>query len=101
MLRRLTLKNCKIEKNSDSYVSTHQLHKEYRAWSFLKYVRPIQRLISVDKTICSSCFWHPVTLKQGQGHQTWYEVVDPRQGYNTAKFERPHLNSVYEKENDK
>ena len=22
----------------------------------------------------------PVTLKQGQGHQTWYELVDPKQG---------------------
>ena len=31
----------------------------------------------------------PVTLKQGQGHQTWYELVDPKQGYNHAKFERP------------
>ena len=42
----------------------------------------------------------PVTLKQGQGHQTWYELVDPSQGYNNAKFEKPHLNSVYEKNND-
>ena len=29
----------------------------------------------------------PVTLKQGQSHQTWYELVDPKQGYNNAKFE--------------
>ena len=21
-------------------------------------------------------------LKQGQGHQTWYELVDPKQDYN-------------------
>ena len=27
-----------------------------------------------------------MTLKQGQ--QTWYESVDPKQGYNYAKFER-------------
>ena len=42
----------------------------------------------------------PVTLKQGQGHQTWFELVDPRQGYNNAKFEKPSLNSVFEKAND-
>ena len=28
----------------------------------------------------------PVTLKQGQGHQTWYEFLDPKQGHNKAKF---------------
>ena len=27
-----------------------------------------------------------VTLKQDQGHQTWYELLDPKQGYNTAKL---------------
>ena len=38
-----------------------------------------------------------VTLKQGQGHQTWYILVDPKQGYNNAKFENPRLTSVCEK----
>ena len=33
-----------------------------------------------------------VTLKQGQGHQTWYELEDPKQGHNNAKFEKPCLN---------
>ena len=42
-----------------------------------------------------------MTLKQGQGHQTWYELVDPKQGYNNAKFEKPRLNSVCEKVSDK
>ena len=28
-----------------------------------------------------------VTLKQGQSHQTWYELVDPKQDYNRAKLE--------------
>ena len=42
-----------------------------------------------------------MTLKQGQGHQTWYELVDPKQGSNTAKFEKPCLNSVGEKNKDK
>ena len=35
-----------------------------------------------------------MTLKQGESQQTWYELVDPKQGYNHAKFERPPLNSV-------
>ena len=27
-----------------------------------------------------------VTLKWGQGYQTWYKLVDPKQSYNHAKF---------------
>ena len=42
----------------------------------------------------------PVTLKQGQGHQTWYELVESKQGYNNAKFEKSCLNSVCERAND-
>ena len=38
-----------------------------------------------------------VTLKYGQGHQTWYELVDPKQGYNYAKFKILPLHSVYQK----
>ena len=34
----------------------------------------------------------PVTKKQGLGHQAWYELVDLKQGYNDAKFEKPCLN---------
>ena len=41
----------------------------------------------------------PVTLKHGQGHQTWYGMVDPKQGYNPVKFKKPHWNSVHEKAN--
>ena len=40
-------------------------------------------------------------LKQGQGLQTRYKLVDPKQGYNNAKFEKPRSNSVREKANDK
>ena len=36
-------------------------------------------------------------LKKGQGHQAWYELADPKQGYNNAKFEKLRLNSVREK----
>ena len=42
----------------------------------------------------------PVTLKQGQGQQTWYDLVDPKQGYNNTKLEKPHLNSVPGKANN-
>ena len=42
-----------------------------------------------------------MTFNQGQSHQTWYELVDPKQGYNNAKLEKPHLNCVCEKNNDK
>ena len=31
----------------------------------------------------------PVALKQGEGHQTRYELVDTKQDYNHAKFEGP------------
>ena len=41
-----------------------------------------------------------MTLKQGKGHQT-YEMVDPKQGYNHAKFARPLLNNVPKKAHDK
>ena len=30
-----------------------------------------------------------VTLKQGQGHQAWYALENPKQAYNHAKFEKP------------
>ena len=43
----------------------------------------------------------PVTLKQDQGHQTWSELVNPKQGYHNAKFENHHSNSILEKVNDK
>ena len=40
-----------------------------------------------------------VTLKQGQGHQTWYELVKSKKGDNQAKFEGPSLNNVHKKAN--
>ena len=51
--------------------------------------------------MCSLWFWHACSLKTRQGQQTWYELVDPKQGNNNAQFEEPHLNSVQEKANDK
>ena len=40
-----------------------------------------------------------MTLKQGQVHQTWYALVEPKQGYDNEKFAKPHLKSVREKAN--
>ena len=33
----------------------------------------------------------PVTLKQGQGNQTWYELVDTKQHYNLLKAKLQNL----------
>ena len=43
----------------------------------------------------------PVTLKQGQSCQIWYKLMDPKHGYDNAKFEKPRLNSVREKANNR
>ena len=40
-----------------------------------------------------------MTLKQGQGRQTSYASVEPKQGYDNEKFEKPRLKSVREKAN--
>ena len=42
----------------------------------------------------------PVTLRQSQVHKTYNENVNPKQGYNHAKFERSCFNSVQEKGNE-
>ena len=39
----------------------------------------------------------PETYKSGRGHQTWYELVDPKHGYNRTKFGRPASNSIHQK----
>ena len=40
-----------------------------------------------------------MTLEESQGHQTNNENLDPEEGYNHAKFERPRFGSVREKGN--
>ena len=42
-----------------------------------------------------------VTLKQSQGHQSYNDNVDPKQGYHHAKFERSCFNGFCEKVNVK
>ena len=44
-------------------------------------------------------FLKHVTLKQGHGHQTLNDNVDPKQGYKYAKFKRSCFNGVREKAN--
>ena len=41
----------------------------------------------------------PAALGHGQSHQTWYQLVGPKQGYNHAKFERPPLHMIQGKAN--
>ena len=69
------------------------------------YVRTIQHLnyggLESKKQFAVYDSDKPVTLKQCQGHQTWYELVDPKQGYNNAKLEKPCLNSICETANNK
>ena len=73
---------------------------------FLSFVRTIKRVNygEQESKHKQSAVYNsdtPVTLKQGQGHQASYEVVDPKQGCNDSKFENPCLNGVYEKVNNK
>ena len=44
---------------------------------------------------------HLVILKQDQGHQTYNDNVDPKKGYNHAKFDWSCFNGVREKRNVK
>ena len=75
---------------------------------FLMYERTVQHLnysgqifFNFFKKFAVYVSDTPVTLEQGQGHETWWKLVDPKQGNNNAKFEKPYLNSVREKVNDK
>ena len=72
---------------------------------FLMYVKTIQHLnYSGQESKKQFAVYEsqiPVTLKEGQGHQTWYELVDPKQDDNNVKFQKPCLNSVCEKASDK
>ena len=65
------------------------------------YERTIQRLNYSGQESKKKLAVHdsdtPVTLKQCQGHQTWFELVYSNQSYNDAKLEQPRLNSVREK----
>ena len=71
---------------------------------FLMYIKTTQRLNYVGqesnkktKSFADYDSDTAATLKQGQGHQTWNELVDPKQGYDNAKFKKPLLNSANEK----
>ena len=56
----------------------------------------------VDKTLKTIPVYDSdvsVTLKYSQGNQTCYDLLDPEQGYNHTKFEKPPLNSVHQNAN--
>ena len=47
----------------------------------LRWTRILKKQFAVHETD------RPVTLKQGQGHQTWYGLVDPKHGFHNAQFQ--------------
>ena len=73
------------------YWNTGELEIRWRSSNLVWIVWPQARLYScqVWKTSLKQC--------QPKSYQTWYELVDPKQAYNHAKFERPPLNSVNQK----
>ena len=79
-------------------------HKSYCAWSSLCMSQPVNIQTTVDKkqnkilesTICSLYFWHTCDLEIIQGHQTFGDNVDPKQGYNQAKFKTSRYKNVRE-----
>ena len=65
---------------------------------FLMYARIIQHFTMMNKNlknILQFIILTHVTLKQGQGQQNWYKLVDPEQDYNNAKFEKPNQGSQF------
>ena len=57
----------------------------------------LQRTRFQNKQFADYISYIPVTLKQSQDHQTYNLNVDPKQGYNHAKFERSCFDGVQEK----
>ena len=57
-------------------------------WIRMKYnwIRILKQFAGYDSDI-------HVTLKQGPSPETFHKLLDPEQGYNHAKFERPPVNS--------
>ena len=84
MLRLLTFKR-KIEKNSVSSLKYTPVTQSVLCLIFLMYVRSIQHLNyggqeSKKKKFAVYDYDIPVTMKQGQDRQTWFELVDPKRG---------------------
>ena len=50
--------------------------------------RSIKIILKKQKHDLQSMFQTKITSKQGHGHQTGYEPVDPKQNYKHARFER-------------
>ena len=66
--------------------------------TILRYAATIQRLKYSGQASKNQFsvydFDKPATLKQGQSHQTWYEVEEQKQVNNHVQFKRHPLNSV-------
>ena len=93
---------------------TNQQHLNYLPWIhtivaqiifsmiFSMYVATTLKLWKIRNQNMQSAIYisdTPVTLKQGQGHQTYNDNVYPKHGYNSAKFERSCFHGVWEKAN--
>ena len=98
LIRQLTFK-CRIEKKRKKEVLVMSLRytpvtQSILCLIFLKYVGTIQHLNydaqeskkNKKPTVYDSD--RHVTLKQGQGQQTWYRLEDSKQDYNNAMFEK-------------
>ena len=85
-------------KNSVSYISKiHSSHTKYTVLDiFLCVWQPSTTNYSEQgfKNDLKSC-----DREKGWGRQTLYELLDPEQGSNDAKFERCSLNCVHKKAN--
>lgn len=59
---------------------------------FLMYLNSKDTIFKLQQTRTERCLSGSVcsdkllTLKQGQGHSTWYEMVDPKQAINHLKL---------------
>ena len=78
-------------------------HKTYHALSFLMFVATttykLKRTRIQNMQFAVYISDTPGTWKQSLGHKPYNDNVNPKQGYNHAKFQRPCLNGVREKAN--
>ena len=74
--------------NTHQNHTDHIVHNPFNACSNYKTFK-LQRTRIQNKQFAVDIFDTLVTLKQSQGPQAYSDNVDPKQGCNHAKFERP------------
>ena len=89
-----------------SPLNTHQSHTNHIVHNLSNVCTNYTRFQTTEDknpnhAIYGLHFRHTCHLETRSFHQTCYELVEPKQGYNNAQFEKPHLNSASEKVNDK